>query len=179
MIEALAEVYHHDKMAREQGLSADQRLRFHQDHSGPVMERLKEWLQKQLNERRVEPNSSMGKAITYMLKHWEPLTLFLRVPGPPWTIISANKSSSGPFSHRKGSLFFKTQHGAYVGDLFISLIHTCTLNRINPFHYLTTLQKHSSELFKNPKQWLPRIPGCIGKPGITAYSGGLMKASDL
>ena len=81
VIEALAEVYHHDKMAKEQGLSAEQRLRFHQDRSGPVMERLKEWLQKQLDQRRVEPNSSMGKAITYMLKHWEPLTLFLRVPG--------------------------------------------------------------------------------------------------
>ena len=37
----------------------------------------------------------------------------------------------------------------------MSLIHTYTLNRINPFHYLTMLQKHSSELFKNPKRWLP------------------------
>jgi len=83
VIEVLAEVYHHDKMAKEQGLSAEQRLWFHQDRSGSAVEGLKEWLQKQLNERRVEPNSSMGKAITYMLKHWEPLTLFLRVPGAP------------------------------------------------------------------------------------------------
>jgi hypothetical protein len=44
---------------------------------------------------------------------------------------------------------------AYIGDLFMSLIHTCTLNHVNPFHYLTTLQKYSSELFKNPKGWLP------------------------
>ncbi len=36
----------------------------------------------------------------------------------------------------------------------MSLIHTCILNRVNPFHYLTTLQRHPSELFKNPKQWL-------------------------
>lgn len=83
VIEALAEVYHHDKRAKEQGLSADQRLRFHQEQSGPVMERLNEWLQKQFDQRKVEPNSSMGKAITYMLKHWEPLTLFLRFPGAP------------------------------------------------------------------------------------------------
>ncbi len=69
--------------AKEEGLSADQRLRFHQEHSGPVMARLKEWLQKQFDDRKVEPNSSMGKAITYMVKHWEPLTLFLRVPGAP------------------------------------------------------------------------------------------------
>ena len=83
VIEALAEVYHHDKTAKEQSLSADLRLQFHQTHSGPVMERLKEWLQTQTQERKVEPNSSLGKAIAYMLKHWEPLTLFLQVPGAP------------------------------------------------------------------------------------------------
>jgi transposase len=155
VIEALAEVYHHDQMAKEQGLSGDQRLRLHQDCSGPVMERLKEWLQKQLDQRKVEPNSSMGKAITYMLKHWEPLTLFLRVPGAPVDNNVCEQVLKRAILHRKNSLFFKTEHGAYIGDLFMSFIHTCTLNRVNPFHYLTTLQKYSSELFKDPKRWLP------------------------
>ena len=155
VIEALAKVYHHDKMAKEQALSADQRLQFHQDRSGPVLEGLKEWLKKQLNEQKVEPNSSMGKAITYMLNHWEPLTLFLRIAGAPLDNNLCEQVLKRAILHRKGSLFFKTQHGAYIGDLFMSLIHTCTLNHVNPFHYLTTLQKHSSKLFKNPKQWLP------------------------
>jgi len=155
VIEALAEVYQHDDLAKQQALSAEQRLRFHQDQSGPVMERLQEWLQSQLNERRVEPNSSMGKAITYMLNHWGPLTLFLRVPGAPLDNNLCEQILKRAIQHRKNSLFYKTQHGAYIGDLFMSLIHTCTLNRVNPFHYLTTLQKHASELFKNPKRWLP------------------------
>jgi transposase len=155
VIEALAEVYHHDKRAKEQGMSADLRLQFHQTHSGPVMERLKEWLQKQLSERRIEPNSSMGKAIAYMLKHWEPLTLFLRVPGAPLDNNLCEQALKRAILHRKNSLFFKTEHGAYIGDLFMSLIHTCILNRVNPFHYLTALQKHSSKLFKNPNGWLP------------------------
>lgn len=155
VIEALAEVYHHDKMAKEQGLSSGQRLRFHQDRSGPVMERLNEWLQKQLDQRKVEPNSSMGKAIAYMLNHWEPLTLFLRVPGAPLDNNLCEQALKRAILHRKNSLFFRTEHGAYIGDLFMSLIHTCTLNRVNPFHYLTTLQRHTSELFKNPKRWLP------------------------
>jgi len=155
VIEALAKVYHHDKMAKEQGLSSDQRLRFHQDRSGPVMERLNEWLQKQLDQRKVEPNSSMGKAIAYMLNHWEPLSLFLRVPGAPLDNNLCEQMLKRAIQHRKNSLFFRTEHGAYIGDLFMSLIHTCTLNHVNPFHYLTTLQRHSSELFKNPKRWLP------------------------
>jgi transposase len=155
VIEALAEVYHHDKMVKEQGLSTDLRLQFHQTHSGPVMERLKEWLQRQTQERKVEPNSSLGKAIAYMLKHWEPLTLFLRVPGAPLDNNVCEQALKRAILHRKNSLFYRTQHGAYIGDLFMSLIHTCKLNRVNPFHYLTTLQKHSSELFKNPGKWLP------------------------
>jgi len=155
VIEALAEVYHHDKMAKEQSLPADLRLEFHQAHSGPVMERLKEWLQTQSNEHKVEPNSSLGKAIAYMLKHWEPLTLFLRVPGAPLDNNLCEQVLKRAILHRKNSLFFRTEHGAYIGDLFMSLIHTCKLNQVNPFHYLTTLQKHSSELFKNPRKWLP------------------------
>ncbi len=155
VIEALAEVYRHDKRAKEEDLSANQRLRFHQEYSGPVMARLKEWLQNQFDERKVEPNSSMGKAITYMLKHWEPLTLFLRVPGTPLDNNVCEQVLKRAILHRKNSLFYRTQHGAYIGDLFMSLIHTCTLNRVNPFHYLTTLQKRSSELFKDPKHWLP------------------------
>ena len=155
VIEALAEVYHHDKRAKEQGLSADLRLQFHQTHSTPVMEKLKKWLQRQTNERKVEPNSSLGKAIAYMLKHWEPLTLFLRVPAAPLDNNLCEQLLKRAILHRKNSLFYLTEHGAYIGDLFMSLIHTCRLNGVNPFHYLPTLQKHSSDLFKNPGQWLP------------------------
>jgi len=155
VIEALAQIYHHDKKTKDEGFSPEQRLRFHQDHSGPVMARLKEWLQEQLEKRKVEPNGSMGKAIAYMLKHWEPLTLFLRVPGAPLDNNVCEQILKRAILHRKNSLFYRTEHGAYIGDLFMSLIHTCTLNHVNPFHYLTTLQKRSSELFKDPKRWLP------------------------
>ena len=57
--------------------------------------------------------------------------------------------------HRKNSLFYKNEHGAYIGDMFMSIIHTCNLNGVNAFDYLTELQKYSSELFKNPEKFLP------------------------
>ena len=47
------------------------------------MEKLHAWLQAQFDEKRVEPNSGLGKAIAYVLRHWEPLTLFLRQAGAP------------------------------------------------------------------------------------------------
>ena len=57
--------------------------------------------------------------------------------------------------HRKGSMFHKTLHGASVGDLFMSLIHTCRLADVNAFEYLTTLQRHSSEAREHPERWMP------------------------
>src|SRR5437764_12549350 len=83
VLETLRDVYHHDALAREQGLSPEDRLRFHQEHSGPLMKRLHEWMETQLAERKTEPNSGLGKAISYLLNHWPKLTLFLNQPGAP------------------------------------------------------------------------------------------------
>ena len=132
-----------------------QRLHFHQANSGPLMEKLHLWLGKQFDDKKVEPNSSLGKAITYMLNHWDELTLFLRVEKAPLDNNICERAIKMAILHRKNSLFYKTEHGAYIGDLFMSLIHTCALSKINPFDYLTALQKNSSALFKNPQQWLP------------------------
>lgn len=57
--------------------------------------------------------------------------------------------------HRKNALFFQTQRGAEVGDIFTSLVHTCELNEVNPFDYLTALQRNGDELLKNPASWMP------------------------
>ena len=57
--------------------------------------------------------------------------------------------------NRKNALFYKTLNGAGVGDLFMSLIHTCELNGANPFDYLTQLQRHAAELKRQPSEWMP------------------------
>ncbi|HEY7615439.1 MAG TPA: hypothetical protein VH744_01435, partial [Terriglobales bacterium] len=57
--------------------------------------------------------------------------------------------------NRKNALFYKTLNGAQVGDLFMSLIHTCELNGVNPFNYLTELQRHYSEVEQAPAEWMP------------------------
>jgi len=155
VLETLGEVYGYDDQARTQGLSPEQRLYFHQEHSGPVMERLKVWLGAQFAERRVEPNSGLGKAISYLLNHWEKLTLFLWVPGAPLDNNIAERALKKAILHRKNSLFYKNRNGAQMGDLFMSLIHTCELNGVNPFDYLNELQRHAEELKQTPSEWMP------------------------
>lgn len=151
----LKDVYTNDAEAKSQGMSDQQRLQCHQRQSGPKMDELNRWLTEQMEQRNVEPNSSLGEAINYMLKHWEKLTLFLKQPGAPLDNNVCERALKKAILHRKNSYFYKTQNGARVGDLFMSLIHTCELNGINPFDYLTELQKHADELSAHPADWMP------------------------
>src|SRR5580704_9891638 len=139
-------VYRNDATTGKEKLSAEERLLFHQTHSGPVMEELRAWLKRQFDERLVEPNSGLGAAINYLRKHWEKLTLFLRVAGAPLDNNLCERALKKAIMHRKNSLFYKTQNGADVGDLYMSLIHTCELNNVNPFDYLNELQRHADDV---------------------------------
>jgi hypothetical protein len=155
VLETLGKVYQSDAQARERQLSPEDRLQLHQEHSRPLMDRLHEWMEAQFAERRTEPNSGLGKAISYLLKHWTKLTLFLREPGAPLDNNVVERALKKAILHRKNALFYKTMNGARVGDLFMSLIHTCELNRINPFDYLTELLRHPAELAVHPAEWMP------------------------
>ena len=155
VIEILGKVYKNDEIARTQNMSWQQRLQFHQQESGPLMDDLKLWLVTQLDQKLVEPNSGLGKAIKYMLKHWDKLTRFLLVPGAPLDNNLCERALKRVILHRKNALFFRSRFGAYIGDMFMSIIHTCSLMKVNPFDYLVALQKNSSRVFTTPSQWMP------------------------
>ena len=120
-----------------------------------VSEQLQSTLRGHLDEHRVEPNSGLGQAIAYLLKYWTKLTLFLRHPGAPLDNNICERALKKAILHRKNALFFKTLNGAHVGDLFMSLIHTCELEGVNPFDYLTALQRHADDLATAPAAWMP------------------------
>jgi hypothetical protein len=153
-------------------MSPEERLRFHQFHSGPVMDQLRAWLTGQFAEKKVEPNSGLGMAIGYLLKHWERLTLFLRQEGAPLDNNVCERALKKAILHRKNSLFYKTENGAHVGDLFMSLIHTCELCGANPFDYLNQLQRHSTDMIRNPSQWMPwNYQATLAQSGLGLDSG--------
>jgi transposase len=155
VIEVLAEVYANDAHCRDKGMSPEQRLAHHKAHSGPSMLGLKNWMGEQLEQRLVEPNSSLGGALNYMLKRWDALTLFLRKAGAPLDNNITERALKRAIRHRKNSLFFKTLNGAEVGDTFMSLIYTCDLCGVNPFDYLQALLRHARDVIARPALWLP------------------------
>lgn len=155
VINEIGKVYLHDKEAKEHNLVAEERLTYHQEHSGPVMEELKNWLTRQLEEDLVEPNGGLGKAIKYLLRHWEGLTLFLREAGCPLDNNICERMIKIAIRLRKNSLIHKTCHGAHVAGILMSLIQTCRVAGVNALDYLTACQENKSAIFKDPSAWLP------------------------
>ncbi len=155
VLEKLGSVYHNDALARRGKMSAGERLRFHQEHSRPVMEALEAWIKAQLAEHLIEPNSGLGQSIQYMLRHWHALTLFLRQPKAPLDNTLVERALKKAILHRKNALYSKTENGAQVGDLFMSLIHTCELNGVPSLGYLIALQKYARHVAEQPAAWMP------------------------
>jgi hypothetical protein len=155
VVEALKSVYEHEEEARDKQLSAQERLAYHQTYSAPILTTLKEWLAQQTDERLVEPNSSLGKAIAYLLGHWPTLTRFLTEPGAPLDNNVAERALKLCIRQRKNSLFYATEHSAYIASLLTSVIATCLQAGVNALEYLVAVLEHRQEVFANPSAWLP------------------------
>jgi hypothetical protein len=155
VLEALGKVFHNEVTCRKQALSDDDRLALHQRESGPVMAELERWMNAELDEHRVEPNSGLGEAFGYLLKRWTQLTLFLRVPGAPLDNNLCERVLKMAIRHRNNSLFYRTERGAEVGDVYMTLIATTELHHENPFDYLVALLVHQAEVAADPSAWLP------------------------
>ena len=155
VVDALKLVYDHDEEARAKQLSAQERLAYHQTYSAPVLTTLKTWLEQQMTERLVEPNSSLGKAIAYLLDHGETLTRVLQVPGAPLDNNTAERALKLAIRQRKNSLFYATEHSAYIARVLTSVIATCVQAGVNALDYLVALQEHRPEVRAHPSAWLP------------------------
>jgi len=155
VIQAFKHVFDHDEQARETQMSPQARLVYHQAYSRPLMDVLKRWLDTQFDDRLVEPNSALGKAIAYLLGHWETLTRFLEVPGAPLDNNVVERALKLFIRQRNNSLFFATEHSAYIASMLTSLIATCLHAGVNALEYLVALQEHRAEVFADPEAWFP------------------------
>jgi transposase len=153
VIRELSIVFKNDEKTRE--MTEQERFQFHRQHSKPIMLKLHGWLKQQLTEKRVEPNSSLGKAMKYLLRHWKKLRRFLVVPGCPINNNVVERALKIPIRVRKTAMFYKTEHGATIGSILTTLIHTAALSSENPVEYLVALQENKSKIFKDPAAWVP------------------------
>jgi hypothetical protein len=155
VIDQIGRVYAVDDFCRDEKLPPHERLWLHRLESAPVLNQLRTWMTAQIEDKRIEPNSELGQALNYMLKRWDKLTVFLRVPGAPLDNNICERILKLAIQHRKNSLFYRSERGALVGDLYMTLIHTAVLHRQNPLHYLTALMSHAQAVAAAPSDWMP------------------------
>lgn len=155
VLRIFAQVYKNEAETKKQELSPESRLSYHVTHSKPLLDELFQWCEEQFQKKTIEPQSSLGRAFSYMMKRWDKLTLFLRVPGTPLDNNMCERVLKKAILHRKNALFFKTEEGANIGDMFMSFIHTCEFGGINPFDYMMALATHPAQIETHPELWMP------------------------
>jgi transposase len=83
------------------------------------------------------------------------LTRFLQEPGALLDNNIAERALKLAIRQRKNSLFYATEHSAYIASLLTSVIATCLHAGVNALEYLVAVQEHRQEVFANPGAWLP------------------------
>lgn len=155
VLAALSTVFAHDAHTRKRGMNPEARRDYHAEHSGPLLDDLKAWMETQFRDRHVEPNSDLGQAMNYMLKRWERFTRFLTLPGVPLDNNFVERVLKRLIFQRKNSLFFANERSAYIGCALTSLIMTAVEAKVNVFEYLNILQENRFWVGREPERWLP------------------------
>jgi hypothetical protein len=147
--------YDHDAPARDQQLSAAERLLYQQTYSAPVFTTLKTGLEQQTEQRLVEPHSRLGKAMAYRLDHWDTLTRGGQEPGAPLANNTAERALKLAMRQRKNSLFYAPEHSAYSASVLTSVSAPCVQAGVKAVDYLVAVQEPRQEVFAPPSAWLP------------------------
>ena len=151
------QVFDHDDVTKAQGMSPHERMLYHRTHSLPEMKRLKKMCSEKLTSKLVEPNSPLWEPLSFIINQWDRLTKFCHVPGTPLDTNVVEQMLIIPVRYLAGSFNYKSQNGAEVGDLHMSLIATANANGVEPVAYLTECLANHEDLAERPEYYLPWV----------------------
>lgn len=133
----IAKLYRIEREAKEKGLLPDAIKQLRQERATPLLEEMKDWLDKNID--RTLPRSPIGKALAYCLKYWNNLIRYLE-DGRLDIDNNLSERAIKPFATgRKNWLFADTPRGAHAAAVIFSLIETCKAHHIEPYTYLKTI----------------------------------------
>jgi hypothetical protein len=152
-LDEIGKIYEHEAVARQ--MSDEDRLAYHEKLSLPILSKLRQWISEEIEDKRVEPNSGLGKAMAYFENQYEMLVQFCRIPGAPIDNNTVERALKAPVMIRKNSYGYKTSNGAGIGGIILSVLITCRLNRKNIWNYLTWVLRNADEVKEDPGSFLP------------------------
>lgn len=141
-------------------LSDIERRDYHEEHSRPAMEQIRQLCEQQLASEQgeqsiVEPNSNLGKAMSYFIKHFDALSAFCRIPGAPIDNNESERALKLVIRGRKNSLFHQTAVGANIADVICSMLAICHEQGVDAKDYLVAVQQNQLRVKASPEKWLP------------------------
>jgi hypothetical protein len=155
VIECYKEIYKNESHCKKTEMSPPDRLKYHKEFSLPIMVSMQAELEAKIVNKVVEPNSSLGKAITYFTKRYEKLIGFCMYAGVPIDNNQCERAIKKFVLTRKNSMQYRTEHGAWVGERLMTLIHTAISNKVDPFKYLVVVMKNLKRVELDPRKWFP------------------------
>jgi len=146
-------IFENEKIAQK--LSPQQRLDYHQKHSLLLLNQMKDRMEAELQAKRIEPNSDVGRSCAYFIKHFIQLSAFSRIKSAPICNNLCERMLKSIIRQRKNSLFYKNSIGAAVADMLTSILFTADANGLNTTEYLTHLLLFKEHWEKDSEAWLP------------------------
>lgn len=134
MLQKMQKLYAIEQRCRDEGFTSDQRLTQRQEHSLPILEQIKTWLDNEM--LKVTPRSPIGNAIGYTLKLW---SLLIKYAYDGELEIDNNlvENAIRPLAlGRKNYLFAGSPDAAVNIAKFYTLFSSCKALQINPVDYL-------------------------------------------
>lgn len=152
-LDQIAQIYKNEKSTKD--MEPKERQAYHHKNSLPILRTMYREMIRLFREKKVEPNSSLGKAFAYWLKRRYGFGAFTRIPGFPLDNNAVERSLRPIAMGRKTSLFFMTLVSADIWSGLFSLVFTCERNGINAYEYLNWLQKNRLAASREPEKFLP------------------------
>lgn len=130
----IRKLYAIEKEADGCNLDHDATCLLRQEKSKPILDDFKLWLLKKTSQ--TPPKGLLGQAVSYTLKQWDRLVVYLDNGHVPMDNNAAENSIRPFVVGRKNWLFSGTAEGAEASAMLYSLIETAKANRLEPYAYL-------------------------------------------
>lgn len=137
VINKIQKIYVVEKQLRAKNLKEEEFVAERKKLVTPLLENLKDWLDKKVIN--IRPESKLGKAIKYTLGQWDKVINYLDCADLTPDNNAAERIVKPLVMGRKNFLFSGSPEGADALCFFYSLIETAKLNGLNPYAYLKFL----------------------------------------
>lgn len=155
----IRQLYQVEKALRDTNADESTILIHRQQHSLPIVQRFFSWLDQQRQRIDLLPKDPFTKALLYAHERREALQVYLTHASVPIDTNHLERALRVVPMGRKNHLFCWTELGAEQLGLLHSLMATCRLQRINPYHYLVDVlqrvaQHPASQVMDlTPRRW--------------------------